>query len=118
MRVKFENLTKEEKSYYNSKRSVNAYIGKHTISRNKIFISFSDIREVTKNGSIKFVEKKVYKGKPTTNLIIIDNKTKKIDGVKAVLNVVYSISNKKVVTAFYRGTEINVQNLGKKLNFK
>lgn len=118
MRIKFEDLTKKEKNFYESKRSVNAYIGKHTISRNEIFISFSDIKEVVKIGKIKFVEKKVYNGKPTTNLILVGSKTRKIDGVEAVLNVVYSISNKKVVTAFYRGTEKNVQNLGKKLNLK
>lgn len=118
MRIKFEDLTKEEKNFYEKKRSVSPYIGKHTIDRNKVFIDFSNIRNVTKYGKIKFVEKKIYKGKPTTNLILVGSEVKKIDGVKAVLNVVYSVTNKKVVTAFYRGTEKNVQNLGKKIIIK
>lgn len=114
MKINFDSLSLTEKRYYHYQRLVNPYVGIHTIKRNKVFITFEEIRETVRTGNIKFVEKKTYKGKLTTNLIIISPKTEKIEGIDCKLNVVYSLDNKKVVTAFYRGTKFNKYNLGKR----
>lgn len=118
MKIKFDSLSLTEKRYYHKLRLVSPYIGVHTIKRNKVFITFEEIRETVRVGDIKFIEKKVYEGKLTTNLIITSPLTKKVEGLESKLNVVYSLDYKKVVTAFYRGTEINKYNLGKREEIK
>lgn len=105
MKYRYKDLDKKEKIKLDNARKKSFYISHHALKRNTVFIDKEYIRSVAQNGKIllyEYRENKKKKGTMEQVLTIGNRKDDIIEGKKATLMVVVSLTGGNILTCYYR----------------
>lgn len=105
MKYRYKDLNKKDKIRLDNARKKSFYISYHALKRNTVFIDKEYIREVAQSGKILLLEireNKKKKGTIEQVLTIGNRKDDIIEGKKATLIVVVSLTGGNILTCYYR----------------
>lgn len=105
MKYRYKDLNKKDKIRLDNARKKSFYVSYHALKRNTIFIDKEYMREVAQSGKIllyEIRENKKKKGKIEEVLTIGNRKDDIIEGKEATLMVVVSLTNRNILTCYYR----------------
>lgn len=105
MKYRYKDLDKKEKIKLDNARKKSFYISYHALKRNTVFVDKEYIREVAQSGKILLLEireNKKKKGTIEQVLTIGNRKDDIIEGKKATLIVVVSLTGGNILTCYYR----------------
>lgn len=105
MKYRYKDLNKKDKIRLDNARKKSFYISHHALKRNTVFINKEYIREVAQSGKILLLEireNKKKKGTIEQVLTIGNRKDDIIEGKKATLIVVVSLTGGNILTCYYR----------------
>lgn len=105
MKYRYKDLNKKDKIRLDNARKKSFYISYHALKRNTVFIDKEYIREVAQSGKILLLEireNKKKKGTMEQVLTIGNRKDDIIEGKKATLIVVVSLTGGNILTCYYR----------------
>ncbi len=117
MKYRYKDLNKKDKIRLDNARKKSFYISYHALKRNTIFINKEYMREVAQSGKIllyEIRENKKKKGTMEEVLTIGNRKDDLIEGKEATLMIVVSLTNRNILTCYYRTRNEIIYNFCKK----